>query len=118
MIMGLKAIHDANLCHRDIKPENILIGEYDLIKIADFGYASKLGILSERVGTPGFRAPEMLVKQSNLSYCGKKLDIFNMGAVLFTMVYGCMPFTSASDHDMYFRAIKDKNQEFFWKLHQ
>jgi serine/threonine protein kinase len=63
MVLGLQAIHNQNICHRDIKPENILTGnnDNDMIKIADFGFAAFLNEeLSDRVGTDGFKAPEIL----------------------------------------------------------
>lgn len=37
---GVKYCHGMNICHRDIKPENILLDGNDVVKIADFGFAS------------------------------------------------------------------------------
>jgi len=40
--LGLKSLHDRNICHRDIKPDNILLKD-NVIKISDLGYAKILG---------------------------------------------------------------------------
>jgi serine/threonine protein kinase len=34
--------YTAGICHRDLKPENILLDKDFNIKIADFGFATKL----------------------------------------------------------------------------
>ena len=62
--------------HRDIKPENILI-KGGVAKIGDFGFAmlgdSAVGVF----GTPGYIAPEVLMKQKYDKAC----NMWSIGAV-------------------------------------
>lgn len=44
VLEGVKYCHGLNICHRDIKPENILLDDDDVVKIADFGFASIMEI--------------------------------------------------------------------------
>ena len=58
--------HTKQIVHRDLKPENILLTqdkEFDQIKIIDFGTSLVLKegeILTEKLGTPYYIAPEVL----------------------------------------------------------
>ena len=36
---ALSYLHNKQVIHRDIKPENLLIGAFNEIKIADFGWS-------------------------------------------------------------------------------
>lgn len=42
VLAGLKYLHDNGLVHRDIKGANLLLDTTGIIKLADFGMASKL----------------------------------------------------------------------------
>jgi len=62
------------IVHRDLKPENILLEknskDYSKMKVIDFGTAipfDKTGnkILTEKLGTPYYIAPEVLAKKYN-----------------------------------------------------
>ncbi|KAM0026845.1 putative protein-serine/threonine kinase CMGC-CDK-Pl family [Helianthus debilis subsp. tardiflorus] len=70
---GLEYIHGLSVIHRDLKPQNVLYDEKnDMIKITDFSlgisftlldkcYTEKMLGLDEFLGTPGYKAPEILL---------------------------------------------------------
>ena len=66
ILLGFKAIHEANLIHRDVKLQNIMMRGDDP-KIGDFGLATQQkGTTNEKdkpeglAGTPAYMAPEVL----------------------------------------------------------
>lgn len=65
-----------------------------VLKLADFGFATllagkdKSGILHTKLGTEGYMAPEVQLK----NYDGKKADIFSCGVILFIMYTATPPF--------------------------
>lgn len=69
LIEGLKFLHTNNVCHRDLKPENILLDDNFNLKIADFGFSTKIdgrdgfGYLKSSLGTEGYMAPEINEKR-------------------------------------------------------
>jgi serine/threonine protein kinase len=65
------------------------------VKIVDFGLASPndgSGMLNSFVGTPGYLAPEMLLRQP---YHGHVVDLFTLGIILFNLYTGVAPFACA-----------------------
>lgn len=58
-------------------------------------------------------APEIPGK----NYKGTEADIFAAGVILFIMYAGNPPFEKASPNDPYYKLIKEKNYETFWKAH-
>ena len=76
---GLKHIHDHNFLHLDLKPANILITFEGMLKIADFGMATKWpaapGIEGE--GDRGYIAPEVL-----RGHYDKPVDVFALGLIV------------------------------------
>ena len=82
---------------RAAQPENILMSdrsENASIKIADFGLATVFdqaaGIphLVTRCGTPGYTAPEVLMKQKY----GLEVDVWSLGVILYILLAGYPPF--------------------------
>jgi len=78
ILRGLEFLHDNNIVHRDIKGANILIDNRGIVKLADFGAATRLesiasaSMLKSVRGTPYWMAPEV-IKQSGH---GLKCDIW------------------------------------------
>jgi len=112
---GLKFIHQQKHTHRDLKPENswpplspklkeVLFSDLDKVwKIADFGLARRQNQsgpmqTSERQGTIGYRAPEIvtLLVQDVANY-SNALDIFAMGCILFEICFRTKAFPN-DDH--------------------
>ena len=92
LINGVDYLHDMNVCHRDLKPENLLLIENSddklTLKILDFGMCTTTGggaILSDKAGTPGFMAPEMIVEET---YDGFLADMFSVGCIFLELVVG------------------------------
>lgn len=99
LMSGLNYCHnEAGIAHRDLKPENLLLSENFELKIADFGFAAPVegrdgqGYLYTKLGTHNYMAPEIHLKQG---YIGREVDLFASAIILFIMVVGHPPFTSA-----------------------
>ena len=101
---ALNAAHEAHVIHRDIKPENIMLRRRDsIVKVLDFGLAkpvrqgndsaatssvvqTETGIV---MGTVSYMSPEQSLALKTLDY---RTDIWSLGAVLYEMVAGRVPF--------------------------
>ncbi len=91
---GLDAARRKNLVHRDIKPGNLMITRDGLVKVADFGLARNMqatAMLTDAgqiLGTPAFMSPE----QGKGFPADHRSDIYSLGATLFILVTGTIPF--------------------------
>jgi serine/threonine-protein kinase len=89
----LAYIHSHTIIHRDIKPENILIGENNVLKLADFGLSvnindSSLTQHQSIVGTPAYMSPAQL-RGEELS---ESTDLFSAGIVYYELLMNRNPF--------------------------
>ena len=112
ILIGVQAIHNANICHRDIKVENILFDENYNPKIYGF-YLSCINAnnLQEWVGTLSYTAPEILRHQP---YDGFKADIFSLGQLLFNLVTRMVGFHSSNDNDQFYTFIRNHQINAYW----
>ena len=103
---ALAALHRQGLVHRDIKPSNIMLieaGEDELrVKLVDFGLAKFLAgnftspALAQASaagfhGTPYYASPE----QINGQEVDIRSDVYSLGATIFTMLSGHVPFSGS-----------------------
>src|SRR6266480_1230059 len=92
---GLTFLHDCGIVHRDLKPGNIFY-ENGYVKIGDYGLSKAMSASQHSgqtmtVGTVHYMAPEI-----GLGRYDRSIDIYAMGAVLFEMITGQVPYLGAS----------------------
>ncbi|KAJ1889181.1 Calcium/calmodulin-dependent protein kinase type I [Kickxella alabastrina] len=89
---GLVVMHGVGVVHRDLKPENCLVRSDGSVAIADFGMARSfdpdLGPMTSVCGTPGYMAPEMVLRRGY----AVGVDLWALGVVACFMLSGSNPF--------------------------
>ena len=109
---AMKHAHERGLIHRDIKPENVMLTKDGNVKLADLGLARPTAdenwAMSEAgmaIGTPYYISPEQVRGQVDVDIRG---DIYSLGATLYHMVTGRVPFSGATPQEV-MRKHVDKN---------
>jgi eukaryotic-like serine/threonine-protein kinase len=96
---ALEHAHSRNIVHRDIKPDNILITQSGVAKLTDLGLAkrtdeaSHLTAARQGFGTPYYMPYEQAL---NAKYADGRSDIYALGATLYHLVAGEVPFQGAN----------------------
>jgi serine/threonine protein kinase len=120
---ALAAAHRAGIVHRDIKPENVMLRPDGIAKVLDFGVVklteefadnasgpqsdgseegdvATLGLVTTEanivMGSPNYMSPE----QARGLAVDARTDIFSLGALIYEMLTGEMPFKGASVSDV------------------
>ncbi|XP_053691552.1 calcium/calmodulin-dependent protein kinase kinase 1 isoform X2 [Sabethes cyaneus] len=112
VILGVEYLHYQRIIHGDLKPANLLLSDSGSVKVADLGVCNEF--LGEdaamnngsTAGTPAFRAPETLLP-GQLVYNGKAADIWALGATLYSLVHGNVPFIATSVPGVYEKIKND-----------
>ena len=106
---GLHRAHKQGLIHRDVKPDNILVTHDGVAKLTDLGLVKdveaeqNLTRTGRGLGTPHFMAPEQF---RNAKHADVRCDVYSLGATLYTMVTGEVPFNKTSPLDCWMRKTK------------
>uniref|UniRef100_A0AAQ5XNW4 cGMP-dependent protein kinase n=1 Tax=Amphiprion ocellaris TaxID=80972 RepID=A0AAQ5XNW4_AMPOC len=89
-------LHTMGIVYRDLKPENLLLDAEGYVKMADFGFAKKIGLGKKTwtfCGTPEYVAPEVIMNKGH----DFGADCWSLGILIFELLTGNPPF-SGSDH--------------------
>jgi eukaryotic-like serine/threonine-protein kinase len=100
---AVEYLHQNSIVHRDLKPSNILISNDGAVKLLDFGIAKLVGAaafanpnLTSALGspmTPTYASPEQI---SGITL-QKTSDIYSLGAILYRMLTGRLPYEGVDD---------------------
>lgn len=109
---GLQAIHDVGIVHRDLKSSNIMLDSRGLVRLMDFGIAKVAGTdrtgggltsTGQIMGTPEYMSPEQCLGDK-IDY---RSDIYSLGAVIYEMFTGQVPFRGDTPVATLFKHIQD-----------
>lgn len=119
----LEYAHSQGCIHRDLKPGNIMVGPYGETLVVDWGLGKILGSGPEparppssdgdphsqrtpisatspgdRIGTPQYMSPEQAL--GALERVGPRSDVYSLGATLFELLSGKVPFEGGDAHSV------------------
>jgi serine/threonine protein kinase len=108
---GLEQAHLQGMIHRDVKPDNIMIMPDGQVKLADLGLVKEIDAdvnltrTGRGLGTPHFMAPEQFRNAKNADI---RCDIYSLGATLYMMVTGKMPFQALGPLEAWMKKINNE----------
>lgn len=107
---ALQHAHERGLIHRDVKPKNIMLTKSGVVKLADLGLARAVSDTEaaeaekgKAFGTPYYISPEQIRGEVKI---GPPADIYSLGATLFHMVTGQVPFDGKNPSDVMHQHLK------------
>ncbi len=100
--------HHLGVVHRDIKPANVMVSPSLSVKVMDFGIARITGQSRQTrhgnaVGTLHYMSPEQLRGEE----VDGRTDLYALGAMLYEMVSGAVPFDADSDYELMQKQLND-----------
>ncbi|MHC4365452.1 MAG: serine/threonine protein kinase [Planctomycetota bacterium] len=109
---ALNHAHSCGLIHRDVKPKNIMINTAGVVKLADMGLARETTDIEaaqteagKAYGTPYYIAPEQIRGKIDID---ERADIYGLGATLYHMVTGRVPFMADDPSDVMRKHLREE----------
>ncbi len=109
---ALAHAHACSIIHRDVKPKNIMISTDGTVKLADMGLARETtdieaaqSEVGKAYGTPYYIAPEQIRGRIDID---GRADIYGLGATLFHMLTGRVPFMAEDSADVMRKHLREK----------
>lgn len=109
---ALSHAHDQGFIHRDVKPKNIMITADGTVKLADMGLARAVSDreaaeaeAGKAYGTPYYISPEQIRGEIEIDF---RADIYALGATLYHMVTGRVPFEGPNPSAVMRKHLKEE----------
>ncbi len=109
---ALNHAHSCGLIHRDVKPKNIMINAAGVVKLADMGLARETADIEaaqteagKAYGTPYYISPEQIRGEIDID---GRADIYGLGATLYHMVTGRVPFMADDPSDVMRKHLREE----------
>ncbi|XKL61825.1 hypothetical protein PGB90_001658 [Kerria lacca] len=109
----VERLHKKNIVHRDLKLGNFVLHQHTRkITITNFCLGKQLvneqDYLTDQRGSPAYISPDVLCGKP---YTGKPSDMWALGVILYTMLYGQFPFYDSNPTQL-FNKIKAVDYSF------
>ena len=108
---ALEHAAERGVVHRDVKPKNIMLTKQNVAKLADMGLARETADREAAVaeagrayGTPYYISPEQIRGEVSIDF---RADIYSLGATLYHMVTGRVPFEGSTPTAVMHKHLKE-----------